>query len=106
MIVYYINDSIVIKISISSVYQHVLTLYYLIQKPVYQDNSYCVYIKTNSNYLVVSRPKKLYLTHNERHVEQVTCQFLIAKKGDGHVCPKLKADFGGKLGASLLRGEV
>ena len=64
VIIYYSDNKIVFKINIPLVYQHTLTLYHLIPKPVCILNN-CIYIKTSYNFLAVSRSKELYATYDE-----------------------------------------
>ena len=54
--IYYAENSIVFKISIPLVYQHTMTLYHLIPKPVCENNN-CFYVNPNYKYLAVSRSK-------------------------------------------------
>ena len=71
VIIYYSDNKIVFKINIPLVYQHVLTLYHLIPKPVCILNN-CIYIKTSYNFLAVSRSKELYATYDEH--EPLKCK--------------------------------
>lgn len=83
MIIYYLNDNIVFKINLPLVYQHVLTLYYLMPKPVCHTNNYCIYIKTNHKFLALCKSKELYSTYSE--LDQVKCK-------DAHdflLCPEI-----------------
>jgi hypothetical protein len=57
--VYYDNDRLVFKISLPLVYQHTLTLFHLIPKPVCESNN-CIFIKPSYKFLAVSRSKDLY----------------------------------------------
>lgn len=83
MIIYYLDDTIVFKINLPLVYQHVLTLYYLIPKPVCHTNNYCIYIKTNHKFLAVSKSKELYFTYSE--LDQVKCK----NARDFLLCPEI-----------------
>jgi len=71
VIIYYSDNKIVFKINIPLVYQHILTLYHLIPKPVCILNN-CIYIKTSYNFLAVSRSKELYATYDEH--EPLKCK--------------------------------
>lgn len=53
-----------LKINVTLVNQHVLTLYQLIPNPVCYDND-CIYVKSNHNYLAAIRSKELYLPYDE-----------------------------------------
>lgn len=83
MIIYYLDDTIVFKINLPLVYQHVLTLYYLIPKPVCHTNNYCIYTKTNHKFLAVSKSKELYSTYSE--LDQVKCK----NARDFLLCPEI-----------------
>lgn len=48
----YSDDKIVFIISIALVYQHILTLYKLLPKPVYKQN-HCIYIKPSFSFLTI-----------------------------------------------------
>ncbi|KAL4100900.1 hypothetical protein QTP88_020925 [Uroleucon formosanum] len=83
MIIYYLDDNLVFKINLPLVYQHVLTLYYLLPKPVCNTDNYCIYTKSNHKYLAVSKSKELYSTYSE--LEQVKCK----NARDFLLCPEI-----------------
>ncbi|KAL4148882.1 hypothetical protein QTP88_003027 [Uroleucon formosanum] len=83
MAIYYLDDNLVFKINLPLVYQHVLTLYYLLPKPVCNTDNYCIYTKSNHKYLAVSKSKELYSTYSE--VEQVKCK----NARDFLLCPEI-----------------
>jgi hypothetical protein len=69
--IYYAEGTIVFKISIPLVYQHTMTLYHLIPKPVCENNN-CFYVNPNHKYLAVSRSKELYATYDK--FDQIYCK--------------------------------
>lgn len=60
----YFENHLIFRITIPLVYQHTLTLFHLIPKPVCKDNA-CIYVNPTYDYLAVSKSKELYSTYDK-----------------------------------------
>jgi hypothetical protein len=71
--IYHAGNNLVFKIGIPLIYQHILTLYHLLPKPVCKINN-CVYIKPSFNYVAISKSKDLYTTYD--HFDRLQCNYI------------------------------